>query len=197
MLKGNRILSMLAKQPVSLILCLTWIVVWILVVSGKNTLGALCGKGIKEVGNQYYRFFTAGLTHTHILHMLANVCAMFWIGNLYEERLGSLRFLLIAVLCAVACQVIFLSIYSTATESFGGSGYNYALCGFGLTMQLLVPDFPKITYGTWSGNWLIFSLILGNIPFLSFMNGTTVIFHAIAFALGACAALVCRVLGFS
>ena len=187
-------LNKLIKQPASLIICLAWIIVWILVVTNKNTLGIVCGKGIRQVGNQYYRFFTAGLTHTHILHMLANVCAMFWIGYLYEQRLGSVRFFLIAIFCAIASQVIFLGIYSDATENFGGSGYNFALCGFGLTMQFLAPDFPRITYGTWSGNWLIYSLIIGNIPILSFMNGTTVIFHAIAFAIGMGVAFVYRIL---
>ncbi len=187
-------LNRVAKQPVSLMICLAWIVVWVLVVTNKNTLDVMCGKGIKHVGNQYYRFLTAGLTHTHFLHMAANVCAMFFIGYLYEQRVGSVKFLLIGIICAIACQVIFLAIYSNATENFGGSGYNYALCGFALTMQFLVPDFPKMTLDTWSGSWLIYSLIIGNIPFLSFMNGTTVIFHAIAFVLGIGAALVYRML---
>ena len=74
-------------------------------------------------------------------------------------------------------------------------GYNFALCGFALAMQLLVPDFPKLTFGTWSGNWLIISLILGNIPFLSFMNITTIIFHAIAFVLGIGIAFIYRGIG--
>lgn len=177
-------INKIAKQPVSLIICLVWIIVWILVVTNKNTLDVLCGKGINQFGNQYYRFFTAGLTHTHILHMLANVCAMFWTGYLYERRIGSVKFLFIGMICAVACQVIFLAIYSNVTESFGGSGYTFALCGFGLAMQFLAPDFPKITFGTWSGNWLIVYLIVGNISMLSLMNITTIIFHIIAFALG-------------
>ena len=188
-------LSRIAKQPVSLMICLAWIVVWVFVVTNKNTLDILCGKGIKQIGNQYYRFFTAGLTHTHILHMLANVCAMFWIGYLYEQRLGSVKFLLVSMICAIVCQVVFLAIYSNATESFGGSGYNFALIGFGLALQFLTPDFPKITFGTWSGNWLIIYLILGNIPVLSFMNITTIIFHAIAFVLGIGIAFIYRGIG--
>ena len=185
-------LNRISKQPISLMICIVWIVVWIFVVTNKNTLDILCGKGINQVGNQYYRFYTAGLTHTHILHMLSNVCAMFWIGYLYEQRLGSVKFLLIGIICTLACQVIFLAIYSNATENFGGSGYNFALCGFALTMQLLVPDFPKLTFGTWSGNWLFIYLITSNIPVLSFMNVTTVLFHAIAFVLSIGAAFVFR-----
>ena len=187
-------LNRIAKQPVSLLICLAWIVIWILVTTNKNALEFLCSKGIKQVGGQYYRLFTAGLTHTHILHMLANVGALCWIGYLYEQCLGSVKFLLIEIICTVASQVVFNAIYSNAAESFGGSGYNFALCGFGLAMQFLEPGFPKISYGTWSGNWLIIYLILGNIPVLSFMNVTTVAFHAIAFVLGIGAALVYRIL---
>lgn len=77
-------LNRIAKQPVSVIMCLAWIVVWVFVVSNDSILPALCGKGIKHIGNQYYRLFTAGLVHTNIVHMIANVCAMFWIGYLYE-----------------------------------------------------------------------------------------------------------------
>lgn len=182
------------KMPITVLICVVWIVIWILVVSNKNILPVLGAKGLKQIGNQYYRFFTAGLTHTNILHLLANVGAMFWIGYLYENHIGSIKFLFVGLVCAVVSQVVFLAIYSTITLSFGGSGYTFALCGFGLAMQFLVSDFPKIQFGTWSGNWLIIYLILSNIPVLSFMNVTTFVFHLIAFVLGGGAALVCKML---
>jgi hypothetical protein len=62
-------------------------------------------------------------------------------------------------------------------------------------MQLLVPGYPKMALGTWSGNWLIVYLIAGNIPVLSFMNVTTLMIYLIAFAVGALAALGCWRLG--
>ncbi len=189
------LMGRIAKMPVSIAIILVWLVIWILVSCNKNVLPLLEGKGISQIGNQYYRFFTAGLTHTNAIHLLANVCAMLWIGFLYENRIGSIRYLIIGVICAVLSQIIFLSIYRNAAGSFGGSVYNYALCGFGLTMQLLVPVFPKMAFGTWSGNWLIVYLIAGNIPVLSFMNVTTLMIHLIAFAVGALAALGCWLLG--
>lgn len=189
------LLDRIAKMPVSIAIILIWIIIWILVSCNNHVLPLLEGKGISQIGDQYYRFFTAGLTHTHAIHLLANVCAMFWIGFLYENRIGSIRYLIIGVICAVLSQVIFLSIYRNVAESFGGSVYNYALCGFGLTMQLLVPGFPKMAFGTWSGNWLIFYLVAGNIPVLPFMNVTTLMIHLIAFAVGSLAALGCWRLG--
>lgn len=188
-------LNRITKMPITALICGVWIVIWILVARNKNILPALGAKGLKQIGNQYYRFFTAGLTHTNILHLLANVGAMFWVGYLYENHIGSIKFLFVGHVCAVVSQVIFSAIYSNATESFGGSGYIFAVCGFGLIMQILVPGFPKIEFGTWSGNWLIIYLILTNIPVLSFMNVTMFVFHLIAFVLGGGTALACKMLG--
>jgi membrane associated rhomboid family serine protease len=179
----------LAKMPITMTIIFVWIVIWALVKVG-NALPALTGKGFSQIGNQYYRFVTAGLTHVHVLHLIANVCAMFWLGYLYEEHMGSVKFLLVGFVCAVVCQVIFLAIYHNSTGSYGGSTYNFALCGFGLAMQFLSPGFPRIALGTWSGNWLAVYMVVGNIPLMSFMNLTTLIVHAIAFALGVVAALV-------
>ena len=120
---------------------------------------------------------------------------MFWIGYLYEERTGSVRFVLLGIAFAVISQMIFLCIYRDTLQSVGGSAYNFALCGFGLTMQFLVPGFPKMKFGTWSGNWLIIYLIASNIPVLSFMNVTIIIFYMIAFVVGVAAAFVCWLLG--
>jgi membrane associated rhomboid family serine protease len=111
------LLGRIAKMPVSIAVILVWIAIWILVSCNKNALPQLEGKGISQIGNQNYRFFTAGLTHTNAIHLLANVCAMFWIGFLYEHRIGSIRFLIIAVICAVLSQVLFLSIYRNAAEA--------------------------------------------------------------------------------
>ena len=127
----------ITRMPVSMSIMLIWMLVWILVVCNKNVLPALSGKGLAQIGKQYYRFFTAGLTHKSVIHLLFNVCGMFWVGYLYEAYMGSLKFLLVGLFCAAVCQIIFLSIYSQATESIGGSGYSFALCGFGLMMQIL------------------------------------------------------------
>lgn len=120
---------------------------------------------------------------------------MFWIGYLYEHQVGLVKFLAIGIVCAVISQVIFLCVYHNATESVGGSAYNFALCGFGLAMQFMVPEFPKMQFGTWSGSWLIIYLVASNIPVLSFMNVTTIVFHVIAFVVGIVAAFVCHFIG--
>lgn len=189
-------INRLSKMPGAILIILAWIFVWCL-VSAKNIAPALSGKGISQIGNEYYRFVSAGFVHTNVIHLIVNVCAMFWIGFLYENQVGTVKFLAIGIVCAAVSQIIFLSIFRNATDSIGGSAYNFALCGFGLAMQFLVPGFPKMQFGTWSGSWLIIYLVASNIPVLSFMNVTTIVFHIIAFVIGIIAAFSIKLLGMS
>ncbi len=182
-------LKHLAKMPATICILVIWIALF-LANQCWSISHSLCGKGIAKIDGDYYRFFTAGLVHTNWIHLLVNGSALFWIGCLYEHRLGSLQFLFIGIICAVVSQVIFLSIFRNAEVSLGGSCYNFALCGFALMLSVLNPEFPQIKLGTWSGNWLGIYLIGANIPFLPFMDWTVIVIHAIAFTLGAMAALL-------
>ena len=192
---GLAVLKILSAMPGTVVIVIFWAAVWVIVIT-TNCDHVLSGKGISNMGSEYYRFFSAGITHKNLIHLLANISAMFWVGYLYERRFGTLKFLAVGTFCAVLSMVIFLCIYRNAEGIIGGSVYNFALCSLGLTLQFLVPEFPKITLGTWSGNWLVIYLIASNIPFLPFMNITTVILHAIAFALGIIVALVYWFLAF-
>lgn len=185
----------LSAMPVTLAIIFVWLVVWILTLFSEHIASTLCGNGIAKIGNEYYRFLTAILVHTDIIHLAVNISAMFWIGFLYEHRVGSLKFLAIGAVCAVLTQVVFLCIFRNAEGSIGGSVLNFALCGFALTLQIILTDFPKMRFGTWSGSWLIIYLIASNIPFLPFVNITTLIIHVIAFAFGCVAALTYYLLG--
>ena len=49
-------------MPASLIVIAVWVAVWIY-VSATNSAPKLCGKGISNIGGEFYRFLTAGLTH--------------------------------------------------------------------------------------------------------------------------------------
>lgn len=191
---GEAMKNRILKMRGSILIILVWILVWCLVTT--NHIAPLfSGTGVAHIGNEYYRYFTAGLTHTNLIRLLANVCAMFWVGYLYEQHIGSVRLVLIGAACAVVSQIIFLCIYRDTLQSVSGSAYNFALCGFGLVMSFLTPGFPKLQLGTWSGNWLILYLIVSNIPVLSFMNATTIIFHLVSFVAGAAAAFIGWILG--
>ena len=193
------LLCRIARMPVSLAVIFVWITMWILVVCKKDVLPALAGKGAAQIGSQYYRFFTGWLLHKHVVHLLANVSALFCIGLVYENGTGSVRYLLVGLICVVLCAIVLSFIYRNASECIGGSSFTYALLGFGLTMQFIAPGFPKLALGTWSGNWLLVYAIASNNPIriskLPFVNAAMIVTHIIAFAFGAVAALVCRLLG--
>ncbi len=136
------LLKKFPHMPCTLILISIWIAVWVLVrLYGISPV--LCGKGISKIDSEYYRFFTTGLTHQSILHLLANVSAMFWVGYVYEQYIGSIPFAITGVICAVGAQVLFLCIYQNTDNSIGGSVYPFALLGFGLAAQFLSPVFQK------------------------------------------------------
>ncbi len=181
----------LSAMPAAFAVMFIWLAVWILTLFSEQIAPALWGIGISKIGNEYHRFLTAGLVHTDFIHLAANILSLFWIGHLYERRIGSARFLAVGAGCAVLAQVVFLCVFRNAEGCVGGSALNYALCGYALASQLLVPDFPKMKFGTWGGSWLIIYLTAANIPLLPFMNATTIILHAIAFVLGLAAALIC------
>ncbi len=185
----------LAAMPVTFAIMLTWLAVWLLALSNNQVASALCGNGIALMGYEYYRFLTAILVHVNIVHLLVNAAAVFWIGYLYERRIGSLKFLAVGAICAVLAEIVFLCIFRHAEGNIGGSVLNYALCGFALTLQRLIPDFPEMKFGTWSGNWLIIYLIAANIPLLPFVSITTLVIHTIAFIFGVVAALTCCLSG--
>ena len=51
----------LSSMPASLIVIAVWVAVWIY-VSATNSVPKLCGKGISNIGGEFYRFLTAGLS---------------------------------------------------------------------------------------------------------------------------------------
>ncbi len=187
-------LKHLSHMPATIVLISVWAVVWVLALIYDIT-PMVAGKGMDLIGNQYYRVVTAGFAHTGVFHLLANASVLLWLGYLYEQRVGSVKFLMIGFICAVIAQFIFLLIFRNAEKSVGGSGYVYALFGFCVMLQLLVPNFPKIKLGTWSGNWLAVYLLLSNMPIFSLVDSSTVVFHGISVVVGAAAALLCRSIG--
>lgn len=162
-----------------------WIAIFLLTCI-TDIESVLCGKGINLIDGEFYRFVTAGLVHTHPVHVLGNVYLMHWLADKYEETIGSFRFLTIGFIGAVFTQIVFCSIFRNTAVSIGGSGYWYALVGFILILQFRVPEFPVI-----GRKWMLIYLAVFNIPFLAAMNWTTLVFHSIAFGFGAAACVIC------
>ena len=144
----------------------------------------LSAKGIDIIGHEYYRFVTGPFLHFNLIHMLANVAALFWVGYFLEVSLGSVNFVLFGVLSSTIAEIINSFIYRSSQKNIGASVYVFAFLGLIVVTQILKSDFPKFHLRTWYGNWLLFYAIIGNIPVFSFMGDGTLVLHFISFVTG-------------
>ena len=161
-------------------LSVTWLVIF--VFSKMTTIDTvLCGKGMNVIGNEYWRFLTAGFVQNNLIHTLGNIYLILWLGMRYENILGSTRFFIIGFVGSAAAYMAFSFIYKNATCSIGGSGYWYALVGYVLIQQFLTPGFPIV-----GRKWmLIYALVfLPIVPNILWLNSSSAVFHGIAFAMG-------------
>ena len=149
-----------------------------------NLLDLLSSKGVSNLGVAYYRLFTGALLHVNIIHLLANVVTMFWVGYFLERSLGSIKMILFILCATFIANLIFSFIYKAATSVIGGSVCVFTCIGLIIALQLFKPDFPRFHLGTWYGNWILVYSIVGNFPVMSFMDYTTVTIHIIALVTG-------------
>lgn len=144
----------------------------------------LSAKGIDLVGHEYYRFTTGPLLHFNFVHILANVIAMFWVGYFIEESLGSIHFVVFALLTSTVAEIINSFVFPSSLNNIGGSVYVFAFLGLIAATQILKSGFPKFHLKTWYGNWLVSYAVIGNIPIFSFMGISTIVIHLISFITG-------------
>lgn len=161
-------------------LSVTWLVIF---VFSKMTIidTMLCGKGMNVIGNEYWRFLTAGFVQNNLIHTLGNIYLILWLGARYENILGSTRFFAVGFVGSAVAYMALSFIYKNATCCIGGSGYWYALVGYILIQQFFTPGFPIV-----GRRWmLIYALVfLPIIPNILWLNSSSAVFHGIAFAIG-------------
>ena len=55
---------------------------------------------------EYYRFLTANFLHRDILHLLMNMMALYYLGQVAEYMLGKRNFIIIYLLCAFGTTIL-------------------------------------------------------------------------------------------
>lgn len=163
-------------------------VVWVVLFAFSNPFALVprfAGNGFDIIGLEYYRMFTGPLLHFNIIHLIANVIGLYFVGFFVERSIGSLRFLLFGLVAATLSEVLCAFIMPTSDTRIGGSTWVFAFIGLIVALQLFSPDFPRFRLGTWYGNWILGYAILGNVPFMSFMGVGTVVTHLCALVAGA------------
>ena len=85
---------------------------------------------------EWYRLFSHMFLHGMILHLLLNMYGLFSVGTALEPALGSLKFLLLYLVCGLAGALASLYV-SVFTVSVGASGAIFGIFGFSLVMNVI------------------------------------------------------------
>jgi membrane associated rhomboid family serine protease len=115
--------------------------------------GALIGAAIYQNGD-WYRLVSAMFLHAGLLHIAFNMLALYWIGTVVEQALGTWRFLLVYFVSGLAGSAGALLLTSPVQPTVGASGAIFGILG-----ALLVLEY--VATGTFAGQAL--TLILLNL----------------------------------
>lgn len=96
--------------------------------------GALIGAAIDQQG-EWYRLVTAMFLHGSLLHLLFNMLALYWLGTVVEQALGTWRFVLLYFVSGIAGSAGALAMSSQFDVTVGASGAIYGIMGALLVLE--------------------------------------------------------------
>jgi len=105
--------------------------------------GALQGAAIFYDG-EWYRLVTAMFLHAGVLHIAFNMLALYWLGTVVEQALGTWRFLLVYFVSGLAGSAGALLLTGPLAVTVGASGAIFGILG-----SLLVLEY--VATGTFAG----------------------------------------------
>ena len=91
--------------------------------------GALFGPAV-QLDHEYWRLVTGAFLHASIIHILFNMYILWWLGNLLEPAIGSVRFGAVYLVSLLAGSMGAL-ILTPDTATVGASGAIFGLLGAG------------------------------------------------------------------
>ncbi len=137
------------------------------------------GKSFDNMGKgQWYRLITAPFFHMNLLHMMANLFGIYFVGSFLEDKIGSGLFLLIYMVGNLLVSLLF-SAFSSFTKGTGASPGIFALIGCIFYLYIQTPELFDFHFGTWQTSYLIFYATLGN-----FIGIGGAISHVLGFIFG-------------
>ena len=96
--------------------------------------GALVGALI-EIDGEWYRLVTAMFLHASLLHLVFNMLALYWLGTVVEQALGTPRFLLLYFVSGIAGSAGALVLSDPTAITVGASGAIYGIMGALLVLE--------------------------------------------------------------
>ncbi|HET9243263.1 MAG TPA: rhomboid family intramembrane serine protease [Gaiella sp.] len=96
--------------------------------------GALVGALIYQDGD-WYRILTAMFLHASLLHLAFNMLALFWLGTVVEQAIGTWRYLLVYFVSGIAGSAGALLFSSPLAITVGASGAIFGIMGALLVLE--------------------------------------------------------------
>jgi membrane associated rhomboid family serine protease len=96
--------------------------------------GALVGALIYQDGD-WYRIVTAMFLHGSLLHLAFNMLALFWLGTIVEQAIGTWRYLLVYFVSGIAGSAGALLFSSPLAITVGASGAIFGIMGALLVLE--------------------------------------------------------------
>lgn len=103
-----------------------------------GTIGSMSNAKVFGDG-EWWRLFLNMYLHAGVLHMLFNVCALLFVGKVVEKKIGSLPYLLLYHVIAVANAIIMCLIFPDSTSVGASAGI------FGMIAIMCVMKWKKDT----------------------------------------------------
>ncbi len=97
--------------------------------------GALVGVLVSD--GEWWRLVTAMFLHGSVLHLAFNMFALYWLGSIVEDALGSWRFVLVYFASGLAGSAGALLLSSPYAVTVGASGAIYGIMGALLVLEYL------------------------------------------------------------
>lgn len=107
-------------------------------IIGQAFIDSGCMNPVKINAGEYYRLFTCMFLHERVDHIFSNLILLFFLGEIIESKIGSVRFAILYFLSGI-CGSIVSYIYSREVAgyiSFGASGAVFGLIGIFVIMAI-------------------------------------------------------------
>jgi membrane associated rhomboid family serine protease len=131
--------------PATLALIAVNVVVYVITISQGGNANNPAGQlffdgalvGVLVADGDWYRLITSAFLHGSLLHLLFNMAALWWVGSVVEENLGTARYLLVYFASGLAGSAGALIMSEPDQLTIGASGAVYGIFGALLILEYL------------------------------------------------------------
>lgn len=103
-----------------------------LLSNGANTQQLFQMGGMQTLAynsGQHYRLWSSMFLHASLTHILGNMSSLIFVGNILEDLIGHVRYLLVYILSGVGSAYLSLLFLNPNTVSVGASGAVFGIIG--------------------------------------------------------------------